>query len=403
MTSLLFLMVLAVVTELAARWWIRCRRAYYVFPPGLRLRLLPDRDAFPELEPVVRFEINSEGERGHQLPRLRSDQTLYRILVAGGSQPEGYLLDQDTSWPGALQQILATPRYLQTLGASAAHVGNIARSGIGAEALDLVLARVLPRYGRLQAIVILVGASDMLRWLEQGAPPQPPASARTSDVFRCHPEGPFGLRPSALAAVELLRRTRRRWLRTEQVHERAGKWIDQARAMRARAAVIRTAPPPAGPVVEHFELHLRHAIRRARSHADRVLIVRQPWLEKPAYSQDEAAHMWHGGVGQAWRENVTTYYSVDVTCALMTLFDRAAARVAVDLGVEQLDLMPILEPSLNTYYDFFHLTPSGARAVAAAVAAALIRQAVPGSPDPDPDVWIRGNSDNGRLQQRRAG
>src|SRR6266496_4387638 len=57
MTSLLFLLVLVVVTELAARWWIRCRRACYVFPPGLRLRLHPDRDAFPELEPVVRIEI----------------------------------------------------------------------------------------------------------------------------------------------------------------------------------------------------------------------------------------------------------------------------------------------------------------------------------------------------------
>src|SRR5919106_2053699 len=169
MTMLLFgllVLTVAAVAELCARWWIRHQAAYYVCPPGLRLRLYPDREAFPELEPVVRFEVNREGERGSDVPRMRPGESLYRILVLGGSQPEGYLLDQDTSWPGALQLLLATPEHLRKLGASAVHVGNIARSGVGAEALDLVLARVLPRYPRLAAIIILVGASDMLRWLE---------------------------------------------------------------------------------------------------------------------------------------------------------------------------------------------------------------------------------------------
>ena len=33
--------------EMSARWWIRFRRAYYVLPPGLRLRLHLDRDTPP--------------------------------------------------------------------------------------------------------------------------------------------------------------------------------------------------------------------------------------------------------------------------------------------------------------------------------------------------------------------
>ena len=44
------------------------------------------------------------------------------------------------------------------------------------------------------------------------------------------------------------------------------------------------------------------------------------------------------------------------------------------LDVEQIDLMPVLDCSLQTYYDCFHLTPAGSRAVAAAVAAAILRQ-----------------------------
>jgi len=92
-------------------------------------------------------------------------------------------------------------------------VGSIARSGAGSEAVDVILERLLPRYPRIQAIIILVGVSDVFRWLEHGAPPSPPPQVRTSELFMCHPEGPFGWKPRELALVELLLRMRRLWLR----------------------------------------------------------------------------------------------------------------------------------------------------------------------------------------------
>jgi lysophospholipase L1-like esterase len=367
--------MLIVVAELATRWWLR-RGGYYVFPPGLRLRLHPDREVFPELEAVARFEVNSDGERGSEVPRTRRGERLYRVLVVGGSQPEGYLLDQDTSWPGALQRLLMGPRQLQQLGATRAHVGNIARSGVGSEGLHVILERVLPRYARLQAIIILVGASDVLRWLEEGAPPSPPTRVPSSELFRCHPEGHFGWKLQELAIVELLLRVRRRWLRPVEAHDRAGKWVGKARMMRARAKVIRATVSDPSPMLDNFDIHLRRVIQRAKAHADRVLLVRQSWFGKIAYTPEETAHMWHGGAGQAWREDVTTFYSVDVTCELMALLDERAERVAEQLDVEQIDLRALLEPSLNTYYDFFHLTPSGAMAVAAAVARTVLRDRV---------------------------
>ncbi len=363
--------LLVLTAELGARWWLRYRGAYYVLPPGRRVLLYPDRDMFPQLEPSVRFDVNSDGERGDEVPRSRAG--LYRVLVAGGSQPEGYLLDQNTTWPGATHRLLEKPEQLRRLHASSVHVGSIARSGVGSEALGLMLERVLPRYDRLQAIVILVGASDMLQWLEQGAPASVKPYVRTRDVFRCHPEGPFGWKPNELALFELLLRLRLRWFRPVQVHERACRWIGDAMAMRARAKVIRTAMPNPAPMLDHFEAHFRKALQKAKAHADRVLVVRQSWFDKD-HTPEEMAHMWHGGVGQAWREEITTYYSVDVTSRLMALLDDRVARVADELDLEHLDLMPILDRSLDTYYDFFHLTPAGARAVASAVAAALVRQ-----------------------------
>jgi hypothetical protein len=365
------LVILAVAAELAARWSIRHRGRYYVLPPGLRLRLEPDPDVLPQLERFVRFDVNAEGERGDELPRHADG--LFRVLVAGGSQPEGYLLDQDTAWPGALHRLLQAPEHLERLGATRAHVGNIARSGVGSQALDMILGRVFPRYPRLQTIILLVGASDVLQWLELGAPPAAPPPARVADVFRCHPELTFSWRPSHTASVELLRRIRQRWLRPVQVHARTCRWIGRARDMRAHATEVRSQVPDSTPLLAHFDRHFRNALRKAMAHADRVIVVRQPWFDKHR-TPEESAMMWHGGVGQVWREHVSTFYSCDVLSDLMARLDARASRAAHELGVEQIDLMPIIEPSAKTYYDFFHATPAGSRAIAAAVAAVVLRQ-----------------------------
>jgi hypothetical protein len=362
-------LALAVMAELAARAWIRYSGRCYVLPPGLRLHLHLDREVFPQLEPFVRFEVNRDGERGYPVPRTRPGEKLYRVLVVGGSQPEGYSLDQDASWPCRLQRLLETPEQLQRLHASKVHVGNIARSGVGSEGLDIILERVLPRYSRLSAIIILVGASDVLRWLEQGAP-STIAPVQTSELFRCHPEVQLGWKPSQLGLVEVLQR--RTWLRPPRVNTRAGRWVGRARAMRARAREIRTTMPDPAPMFDHFDRHFRSLVERAKAHADRVLVVRQPWFEKKEFTPEEEAHMWHGGVGQAWEEEVTVYYSSEVVSRLMTLLDARVSRLSDELQVEQLDLMPSLERSLRTYYDFFHMTPAGAQAVATSVTAAML-------------------------------
>jgi hypothetical protein len=253
------------------------------------------------------------------------------------------------------------------------HVGSVARSGVGSEALEMIFEQVLPRYPQLQLIIILVGASDVLRWLELGAPSTPPPRVAAAETFRCHREQTFGWKPGRLALVEVLRRLRQRWLRPTQMHDRACKWIGRARTMRARASEIRTTLPDPAPVLDHFDVHFRRAIRKALAHADRVLVVRQPWFDKPC-TPEEASQMWHGGIGQAWREQVTTFYSHEVLSRLMSVLDARAAGIARELGVEQLDLNPIVAPSVATYYDFFHATPLGARMIADAVAAAVLRR-----------------------------
>lgn len=362
-------LALAVVVELACRWWIRRHTHYHVWPPGLRLDLRQDAAAFPQVEPRVRFEVNADGERGGDMPH--DTNGLFRVLVAGGSAAECLALDQPTSWPGQLERLLASDAACQTLGARAVHVGNIARSGIGSRQLDLILEHVLPRYGRLDALVIMVGASDVLRWLEEGAPPSLGPEPDVEDVFSSHPRQQFGWTPRSTAAYALAGRLRRRWLRPVEVREQAGSWLTAARKMRAEARETRLTTPDPCVMLSAFEEHFRCLLRRAQAQADRVLVVRQPWFDREP-TVAEAAHFWHGGVGKAWKQKIDVFYGLDVLSDLMGRIDARAAAIAGDLGIPHVDLRPILTPNLDHYFDMFHYTPRGAAVVGHAVARALL-------------------------------
>jgi lysophospholipase L1-like esterase len=360
--------------ELAARHWTRVRKRYYVCLPGLRLELRLDRGVLPDLEPVVRFEINADGERGSDVGP--ADDHLYRILVAGGSAVEGYFLDQASHWPGVLERLLSQPATRRLLRAARVHVGSIGRSGVASRDLAVILERVLPQYRRLDAILIMVGASDVLGWLACGAPTDAPAPpAPVSGVFASHPDGPFGWRPSRSAAIELLKGWWRLRFRPLRVRGQAGRWLGEARAMRAAATEVRTAVPDPTVMLDNFGTCFSRLLQCAKAACRRVVVVRQPWFEK-AYTPAELAHFWDGAVGYPWKELVTVYYAIDVVNRLMAQVDARAAQVAEELGVEHVDLRSLLEPSLTTYYDHWHFTPAGARQAAEAVAAALLRQRV---------------------------
>ncbi len=359
-TFMLFAVVAAVfivTAELGARWWVRRRTPYRVWSPGMRLEVR--QDLFSELEPRFRFETNADGERGSDV--RGADDGLYRILVAGGSSVECYALDQPTSWPGTLEQLLNRRPALDVLGARRVHVGNIGHSGVGAAELDMILEHVLPNYDRVDAIIVMVGASTAYHWLEDGAPP-----AR-----------------AATALVELIRRLRQALLRRVEVKENLGAWQVAARKMRAEATEIRSTLPDPSAVLQHFDHHFRRALRHAMARSPRVLVVRQPWFEGP-YTNEEQARFWHGGIGRPWKEKVTVYFNLDVINRILSLIDARVVAVAKELGLTHLNLRPVLDQGLRHYYDHDHFTPQGAAVAGQTIAAAMTGAAPDGLLDAAP-------------------
>ena len=362
-----------VLLELLARWWIRRRGEYYVFPPGYRLHLVVDLEQAPGLDPLARFEINRDGERGPEPPREK--EGLFRILTCGGSAAEGYLLDEERSWAGALREILMLPENLRRLGARRVHVGSVGRSRTGAEALDLIFEKTLPRYDRLAAIVIMVGATDVVEWFEAGAPERwTPPPVRVQDLFAEHPESRYAWSPKRTALYDLLRRSWRRLRRPLQLKRDAGKTLGKVRAMRARAKTMLTEVPPATDMLDHFERHMLSLVRRAQRHADMVLVLGQPCFDRN-HDPQVLARFWDFAVGNPYQVETDTYFSMDLAGAAMRAMNERARKVAAETGTAFVDLGAEIEPGLDLYYDFLHFTPKGAETVARIIAREILARA----------------------------
>jgi hypothetical protein len=370
-----------VAAELIARWWLRHRQVYYIWPPSHRKIVRPDREAFPAAEAVAHFDVNSDGQRGDELPP--TDLPAYRILVAGGSAAECMYLDQWTAWPGAMERLLDRPESRAALGVARVHVASIGKSDVDTQALDRALRRILPGCPRLDAIVILVGASNVLRWLAAGAPADgPPPALAEMELFDWQPNGPFSLHPKRTAMAELARRLRLRLRQVEQ-RPRAGKFMTRTRAMRKQAMPLCHTVPDPSPILAAFDASLRSALLTAMRHSDLVILARQPWLDKARFTPEEESQFWHGALGDVFAGGeVKKFCSAELIAKLMSQIDQRAIRVAEGLGVEHIDLRAVLEPSLCNYYDQFHFTPAGSAKVAEAVATVLLRAATRPSDQP---------------------
>ena len=129
--------------------------------------------------------------------------------------------------------------------------------------------------------------------------------------------------------------------------------------------------PDPKPLLDHFGKYYREMLRLSKGKAKRVIVVRQPWFDKE-HTPEEAALLWNFGMGRPYIEEVKTYAEMQAVCKLLRQVDERARIINEEMGVEQLDLMPILERSAKVYYDMLHFTPAGAKAVADAVAEAVL-------------------------------
>ncbi|MCU0581826.1 MAG: hypothetical protein MUF26_05155, partial [Syntrophales bacterium] len=248
-------------------------------------------------------------------------------------------------------------------------------SGMATAHVNVTFQKVLPQYRSLNAIIVMTGGNDVWGWLEVGAPSayRPSPVPITDTCFVC-PGRRFSWSPRSSALNLVRREAMIRWLKPIHVRQNTGRWLGRARLMRAHAREIRNSVGDLQEMLAYFESNFRELLGNAKRYSRRVVVALQPWFEKEHYTPEELAHLWSGGMGNPHRgDNVTVYYSLEVCSQLLNLVNERAVKIADELGVAHLDLMPVLEPSLENYYDFIHFTPAGAGLVAEAIARFLLR------------------------------
>ena len=366
------LLALFVLGELVARFCLQHFGGYYPFVPHQRQRFELDREALPMMEPVVRWEVNADGERGDA---YQPGDT--RVLVAGGSCVECYYLDQHSTVSHQLQIELNAnwpkdePNAAGQVGRHV-HVGSFGKSKINCGQIRFMLDKALVNYARLDCVVLMVGASDLVRWLELGTPTDDWQDPAEMDyMFGQHHEMTFGWRPVQLALRACLVRLVRRVRRPEEVRHKVGKRLIALRARRNSAEPKLTEVPDLGPMLDRFERNLGRLIDELKRRADRVVVSRQPWFDGELSAAEER-WMWNFANGPIYSRDDAEYFDRALVNRMMRAVSDRCGAVARAHGAIDVDMPSLLESSLENYYDEAHFTPLGAKRVAALLADAVL-------------------------------
>ncbi|MFT7619526.1 MAG: lysophospholipase L1-like esterase [Planctomycetota bacterium] len=356
---------IGLLAEFGMRFYLNNFGRAMVWQPNSKLHMHMDQDVLPELETLVRSEANSLGERGDEIP---TDKDSYRILVIGGSAAECFYLDKDSGWPGVTKSILNQPENLALLGKEHVHLGNVARAGVGAVGLEKMLDALLPQYDHIDLVLCMVGASDILRWFSRGAKAnddEPDINA--ADYMAFLPSKKYSWHPKKTALASFLRHKLKSRRTEPEVRENTGQRVRALRKMRGEASTKRKETGDPTRMLDRFAKSFRRILVECSKKSSRVVVVRQPWFEKE-HTEKEESFFWNAAQGDPFKETCDTYFDTSMIKERMRDMDNRAAQIAEDLNIQHIDLMPHLDMSRATFYDFYHYTPEGARKLGEVVA-----------------------------------
>ncbi len=364
--------VALLLAEAALRLLLPSPQRWFVFPPGLRREFVPREEIMPGVRGVSRFIVNSEGIRGDE----PSAANTHRILAVGGSTTQCLYLDQTEAWPGRLQELLN-----EREGAAArVWVGNAGKAGRRLPEYRLQLELLLAAHPELDTIVMLVGANDVNRRLNEDE--FRPVDLGDPEVREALLDRAFDVRPRSYALlpprrtavwglasrVERTLELRRHW---RMIEDARGSNYEIWRRRRAEASRIRERPPDLGSALVAYAADLDAVRQLADQHGVRVIFMTQPSIYRRDLPEQYARLLWMGWVGERQADPDQEYYSVSALAEAYAAFNRTLLAFCRESGAQCLDLERLLPKDTRSFYDDIHFNESGAEAVARALLAYL--------------------------------
>jgi lysophospholipase L1-like esterase len=343
---------------------------YRVLPPDLHVVFRPVAGLMPGVEGEAHYVTNSEGVRGDPIPEAAA----YRILAVGGSTTECLFLDQHEAWPQRLQSDLSGERPLW--------VGNVGRSGDHTRQHMFQVDKLLAQAPRVDALLLLVGANDLLYRLalDDAYVPlmQEPREqfARTLErSFHRVPQAgalPFWRRTALAEAVVRASAPAPTEQHAAEVQDRAGEIYMTWRAHRQGSPRLRDELPDLTLALEEFRRNVGWIVQRARKSGTRAILLTQPALWRDDLPPDQEALLWLGGVGRFQAEPGHEYYTAGALAAGLARYNDVLRDVCAQTGAECVDLARAIPSDTSAFYDGVHFNEAGAERVAAVVAEHLL-------------------------------
>jgi hypothetical protein len=137
-------------------------------------------------------------------------------------------------------------------------------------------------------IIVMVEGNDVWDWLRIGAPDvyAPPPVLVADSCFIC-PGRQFSWNARGSAINQIRKEVRVRVFKPTRVRHNTGRWVAEARAMRAQAKEIRHSVDNPESMLANFAINFRELLQNAGRHSHRVMIALQPWFAKELYTDDE--------------------------------------------------------------------------------------------------------------------
>jgi lysophospholipase L1-like esterase len=365
-----------ILVEVASRWLLP--DGFFVWPPDFTATF----DAGDVIRHGVEFPgkltINSNGMRGD----LPSDSTEFRVLAIGGSTTICVYLDDSKVWPYLVQE-----RINDALGEEVAWVGNVGRPGHSTDEHVLQVEKLLAQDPEIDAVVLLVGINDLLRFLPRAKKPNQKSSwemldpqAKLRRAFSLFPgwddDTPWYLRNFVARTWHFLT-----WhplpLHGEggvRPMDEKGEWVAYLRRHRARASVLLPELPDLRIGIEHYVENLNRIVDAAREEGVRVVFVTQPTLWRAGLSLAAKETLWAGG--PPWNEMRygDPYYSAEALADGMKQYNDALMDVCRGRQLECLDAAAVMPRNVDVFYDDTHFTEHGSALLAGLLADHLLER-----------------------------
>jgi hypothetical protein len=372
----LFLAVAA--AEMLLRTVAPMSRGYSVQVPGTHWTIVSAPEMLRGVTGTGHFRVNDAGIRGRH---FGPDGAEYRILAVGGSTTECAQLDDSEVWTSLLESGLR-----QTADGRSTWVGNVGRSGATARDHVLHLKYLLPQYPRIDAVLVMAGANDLLSALQRGWHYQSPVpvtepAGETEAIHRAFSVLPPGrairtanddgapvrwYRETAL--WQLARRVKMRLHARRTYHLAQVGLLVRARQQRHDArSLIDSLPALDGPLAD-YRRNLNAMVDIAQSRGVRLVLVTQPSVWRRKMIDSEARLLWFGWLGME-RDKAEGYFTTGALERAMAAFNRTVLDVCHERTVECVDADARLSGDSTVFYDDVHFTEAGSRALASLLSA----------------------------------